>query len=192
MTPSKAELRTFHRARRASMSTEECARASSKIRATIQSLPVYERAKIIAIYHPMNREVDLRGLGGFNQIVVYPRLLDKTAKTMEFAPLRQAFRQGVFGLQEPDGDAVPKTAIDLIIVPGLVFDVSGRRIGYGAGYYDLYLKDYRGAVVGAAYDEQIVDRIPSDPWDVPMHWIVTQTRILDVRTSFNFAGGTMK
>jgi 5-formyltetrahydrofolate cyclo-ligase len=192
MTSSKAKLRTLHRARRASISMEECARASSKIRTTIQSLPVYERAKIIAIYHPMNKEVDLRGLGGTTKTLVYPRLLDRTAKTMEFAPLRDAFQQGVFGLQEPDGEAISKEAIDLVIVPGLVFDVSGRRIGYGAGYYDLYLKDYRGAIVGAAYDEQIVDLIPSDPWDVPMHWIVTQTRILDVRTSSNFAGGTKK
>lgn len=174
------------------MSMEECARASSKIRTLIQSLPIYERAKTIAIYHPMNREVDVQGLIGPDRIIVYPRLLDKTAKTMEFAPLREAFQQGVFGLQEPDGEAISKASIDLIVVPGLVFDVFGRRIGYGAGYYDFYLKDYRGAIVGAAYDEQIVERIPSDPWDVPMHWIVTQTRILDVRTSSNSAGGTTK
>lgn len=190
MTPSKAQLRTRHRALRASMSMEECESASARIRASIESLPVFEDAKIVAIYHPMNQEVDLRGLGGFKTTLVYPRLLDKAAKTMEFALLRHAFTQGVFGLNEPDGEAIPKEAIDLIVVPGLVFDGGGRRIGYGAGYYDLYLKDYRGTVVGAAYDHQIVDTIPCDPWDVPMQWIVTQTHILSIRPSSHSAGGT--
>jgi 5-formyltetrahydrofolate cyclo-ligase len=190
MTPSKAELRTFARAQRAAMSVETCERASARIRTWIESLPVFERAKVVAIYHPLNREVDVRGLGGSQKLLVYPRLLDKTAKTMEFATLRHHFVHGVFGLQEPDGEPVSKDAIDLIVVPGLVFDEMGGRIGYGAGYYDLYLKDFRGAVVGAAYDQQIAPAIPCDPWDVSMQWIVTETRIRDVRTSSNSLGGT--
>lgn len=181
MTQAKADLRKHYRALRAQMAPEACLQASLAICETIRRLPVYQKAKVIAIYHPMNREVDLRSLADSPKRLVYPRLLDRTAKTMEFAPVLQAFVPGVFGLMEPDGAAVGKEQIDLILVPGLAFDGEGRRIGYGAGYYDGYLREYRGVIVGVAYEQQLAPNIPADPWDVSMHGIVTDQRVLQIR-----------
>jgi 5-formyltetrahydrofolate cyclo-ligase len=60
-----------------------------------------------------------------------------------------------FGLLEPLGDqAVEKAKIDLIHVPGLAFNFSGFRVGYGAGYYDRYLTNFRGSTVSTIYDFQ--------------------------------------
>lgn len=181
MTQTKTELRKHYRALRAQMTQEDCLKASLTICETIKRLPAYQDAEVIAVYHPLNREVDLRSLAESAKRIVYPRLVDKTAKTMEFATLATSFVPGVFGLMEPDGAAVDKETIDLILVPGLAFDKEGRRIGYGAGYYDLYLNDYRGVIVGVAYEPQIAPTIPADPWDVPMHWIVTDQRVLKIR-----------
>lgn len=181
MTRSKADLRKHYRALREQMAPEACLQASLAICETIRHLPAYQEARVIAVYHPMNREVDLRSLADSTKRLVYPRLLDRKAKTMEFAPVFRAFVPGVFGLMEPDGAAVAKERIDLILVPGLAFDGEGRRIGYGAGYYDSYLNDYRGVIVGVAYEQQLSPSIPADPWDVSMHWIVTDQRVLQIR-----------
>lgn len=181
MTRAKADLRKHYRALRAQMAPEACLQASLAICETIRRLPAYQEAQVIAVYHPLNREVDLRSLADPAKRLVYPRLIDQHAKTMEFAPVLRSFVPGIFDLMEPDGAAVGKEDIDLILVPGLAFDAEGRRIGYGAGYYDLYLSDFRGVIVGVAYEPQIAQSIPADPWDVPMHWIVTDQRVLSIR-----------
>jgi len=78
--------------------------------------------------------------------------------------------------------------IDLVIVPGVVFDKSGHRIGYGHGYYDRFLdnleKINKNAVkVGLAYDFQIADKVPIEKHDVPVDKIVTEKRIIRCNTA---------
>ena len=70
---------------------------------------------------------------------------------------------------------------DLVIVPGLAFDRTGTRLGMGGGYYDrlLALPRYRNSVrLGLAYSFQIVDNLPREDWDVPVHAVCTEQGIL--------------
>ena len=70
---------------------------------------------------------------------------------------------------------------DLIIVPALAFDLSGLRLGMGGGYYDrlLALPRYRNCLrLGLAYSFQLVSRLPSEPWDMPVHAICTEQGML--------------
>lgn len=69
----------------------------------------------------------------------------------------------------------------LVLVPGIAFDRAGNRVGFGKGYYDRFLKDYRGMKVGVAYEFQIVEHVAHEKWDVPMDWILTDTRCLQTR-----------
>ena len=63
-------------------------------------------------------------------------------------------------------------------MPGIVFDKEGRRIGYGLGYYDKFLKKTPKAVkIGLAFDFQVVDQIPREMHDVPVDVIVTEERV---------------
>lgn len=90
------------------------------------------------------------------------------------------------GIQEPDPQqcaVLDPKKIDLVIVPGVAFDVFGCRIGYGKGCYDRFLPQLRddAAVIGLAYDFQVLPGLPSSPADVRMDAIITEKGLLPVR-----------
>jgi 5-formyltetrahydrofolate cyclo-ligase len=94
--------------------------------------------------------------------------------------------RGPLGILEPEA-GLPEVAIedlDVMLVPGLAFDAEGRRLGFGGGYYDGALASARErapgrpALIGLAYDFQIVDECPAGPRDVPVDLVVTDTRVL--------------
>jgi len=70
--------------------------------------------------------------------------------------------------------------VDLVIIPGAGFDISGSRIGYGGGYYDRLLAGLQKAVlvIAPAYEEQGLDAIPSEPHDIKVQMIVTDNRLI--------------
>ncbi len=87
---------------------------------------------------------------------------------------------GHFHIREP-GPACeehPLNLLDLILVPGVAFDLAGRRLGRGAGYYDRLLSKVRGTTCGIAFDEQISGELPVEPHDVFVDCILTPTRWL--------------
>ncbi|MCP8616864.1 5-formyltetrahydrofolate cyclo-ligase [Salirhabdus salicampi] len=73
---------------------------------------------------------------------------------------------------------IPKESIDLIIVPGLLFDYDGYRIGYGGGYYDRYLQKFTGETIALATNKQIQRSLPHDQFDIPVHHVITETGLL--------------
>src|SRR5205814_995342 len=73
--------------------------------------------------------------------------------------------------------------LDLVIVPGTAFGERGERIGKGMGHYDRFLtKVPRALRVSLAFDFQVLSRLEQNPWDQPVHWIMTETR--EFRTPF--------
>jgi len=82
-------------------------------------------------------------------------------------------------LKEPIPDLTTKvdaSNIDVLIVPGVVFDKYGYRIGFGGGYYDRYLSGYGGQTISLAFDCQIVESVPVEPYDLPVKCILTETK----------------
>ncbi len=74
---------------------------------------------------------------------------------------------------------VPLSELELILVPGLVFDRRGHRLGYGTGFYDRFLpKCPRAVAVGVAYELQLVADIFPQPWDIPLHHIFTENGVV--------------
>lgn len=90
--------------------------------------------------------------------------------------------KGRFGIPEPGPD-LPEIAaddIDVMLVPGLAFDPSGRRLGFGGGYYDEWLEQGRGGrpcVIGLAYDFQVVAHCPVGAGDQGVDCVVTDARV---------------
>ena len=85
---------------------------------------------------------------------------------------------GRFGIREPRTGCARLSLkrLDLILVPGIAFDLDGHRLGRGRGYYDRLLGELQGARCGVAFDQQIVDRVPIEPHDMRLSCIVTPTR----------------
>ncbi len=81
------------------------------------------------------------------------------------------------------GSVVDPAKIDVVIVPGSVFDRFGGRLGYGGGYYDRFLAQEAANVlrIGLAYELQLVDQVPLEPHDQLMDFIVTEKKIYDCR-----------
>ncbi|MEY2466031.1 MAG: 5-formyltetrahydrofolate cyclo-ligase, partial [Verrucomicrobiota bacterium] len=73
----------------------------------------------------------------------------------------------------------PIKPLDLILVPGVAFELHGRRLGRGKGFYDRLLADMRGTTCGVAFDEQIVAEIPVEPHDVHLDYLLTPTRWIE-------------
>jgi 5-formyltetrahydrofolate cyclo-ligase len=84
-----------------------------------------------------------------------------------------------FGIDEPAaGEPVSLSDLDLVLLPLVAWDENGQRLGMGAGYYDRILTDVKACMrpmrVGVAYEAQKVPRVPTDPWDVRLHRLITE------------------
>lgn len=81
-------------------------------------------------------------------------------------------------LREPNPNvttAISSDAIELLIVPGIVYNKSGYRIGYGGGYYDRFLSTYLGLTMSLAFDMQVNDEVVREQFDLPVDRIITES-----------------
>ena len=87
-----------------------------------------------------------------------------------------------FGIPVPSpetGTKADPASLSIVLVPGVAFDCSGNRLGFGKGYYDSFLPRAPQAVkIALAYDFQLTETIPAQPWDVKMDYIITESRII--------------
>lgn len=82
---------------------------------------------------------------------------------------------GSFHIEEPSGNNVTNPEeIELVVVPAVAYDRSGRRLGRGKGFYDRFLKNTKATKVGVGYEFQLIDEVPHEPHDVPMDMVITQ------------------
>jgi 5-formyltetrahydrofolate cyclo-ligase len=156
-------------------------RASSLILAEVGTSA---RPSTVALYAAKGSEVAVQQLaellvaGGWR--VAYPRVVDDH-RVLAFHVAREAdLVPGHFGIREPSAmtEDVALDAIDVFVVPGIVFDRSGGRIGWGRGHYDATLAAAGHALrLGVAYECQIVDHVPVDVHDVRLHGVITEQTI---------------
>ncbi|MCX5780763.1 MAG: 5-formyltetrahydrofolate cyclo-ligase [Firmicutes bacterium] len=186
----RRELRTQMRARRESLSPGEVDRWSQSITRKLLDLEPLRRARRIMGFARIDNEVDLgtwlTAQSAEGKTVLLPRL-EKDA-TMAAVPFRgwSSTLPGAFGILEPIGVPAALEEIEAVIVPGLVFDASGYRLGYGKGYYDRFLRHLRpdAFICGVCYEFQVVDDICPHAGDVPVHWIVTEKSELLINGDF--------
>jgi 5-formyltetrahydrofolate cyclo-ligase len=143
------------------------------------------RAKaVVAGYWPFRTEIDprpvmqrLARLGARLALPVTPAKGADAALSFRLWTPGEPLAPGAFGVPEP-GEACETVEPDLLLVPLLAFDRSGRRLGYGAGHYDRTLAALRAArpvrAVGLAFAAQEVDRVPTDAHDQHLDGVVTE------------------
>lgn len=183
----KAVLRAQMIARRDQMSAEERARACERIcssaLAALQSIAAQNPGGLIAMYSAKGSEVDgsrveaeARQLG---LDVAYPRVVTGQRWLSFHRASGAELVRASFGLREP-APAAPEVALPEIhafFVPGLAFDESGARLGWGRGYYDnTFARAPHALRLGLAFECQVVDHVPRAEHDIPLHELFTEAR----------------
>jgi 5-formyltetrahydrofolate cyclo-ligase len=184
LNEQKAALRRTIRAVLKNFPAEKRAADSPKVCGLLQRQPFWRRAAAVLLIAPLPDEVDVWPLaetalaGG--KIITLPRFDPVGAKyaACRVKNLRNEIVPGQFDIREPASGCaeIPLNELDLALVPGVAFDLQGRRLGRGSGFYDRLLGGFSGVKCGIAFDEQLVDEVPTAPSDVRMDFILTPTR----------------
>jgi 5-formyltetrahydrofolate cyclo-ligase len=183
----KAGLRTWARERVAAVPASERAQAAEALAARVAEWHSFRNAKTVACFASNLEEIDtdplLRLILAEGKTLLLPYLLgegkDAAIAMAAVGDLEKDLAEGTYGIREPVPEARTREAPqpDLLLIPGLAFDLRGGRLGKGKGFYDRYLAGVRGLKAGVGYDVQITDKnLPLDAHDQPMDAVVTDKR----------------
>jgi 5-formyltetrahydrofolate cyclo-ligase len=184
----KSGLRKQLRAHRRSLSAAEHARRSKLAAQALTRMPAFSAGKRIALYLSFDRETDTTALIAAARRrgvrVFVPVVVDRRHGRIRFYPLEGGLEPGEFGIAVPRRAArhTPGRWLDLIVIPLVGVDSSGRRLGMGGGFYDRALefrrhrRHWRGPrLVGLAFDCQRTESNFSEPWDISLDSLATES-----------------
>ena len=176
----KKEIRRHFVDMRKSISAEDKAALDSLLFEKTVSQKSYIDAEYVLVYYPIKNEPDILRIAEDalkkGKKVAFPRSNTKEF-TLDFGVIDSLDELvcGAYSIPEPSSLSVSYVDNDktLCIVPGLAFDRNGKRIGYGKGYYDRFLKDFGGVSVGLCYSQFLVDSLPVDDYDISVDIIIS-------------------
>jgi len=162
----KRSIRARFLAERKSLLQQQRDELSKQVQQKFLRSELLAEVKFIALYSAIYNEVLTDTVAGWaldsGKTVAYPRVAGEYLEFVEIASLVD-LTPGSFGVLEPSaGNLVTPASLDLVVVPGVVFDRAGHRLGYGRGYYDRVLDECRQDCkkVGFAYQFQVVESLP--------------------------------
>ncbi len=191
MADRKHRLRKVMRNCRDALPPEQARALSRSVQTRAIALECYREAAAVLLYAAAGNEVatdlifeDARGAG---RPVFYP-VADPESRSLDFRAVSSSddLRPGYFGIPEPRGAQrfePQRGDAAVVFVPGLAFSPSGERLGRGGGFYDRFLASTGPGVtaVGLAYSFQVMERLPQEPWDQRLAYVVTERAVLDAR-----------
>jgi len=157
---------------------------SAQIRNRLKESAIWKNAGVVLFFAPLPDEPDVwplleDALAG-KKIAALPRFhsASNAYVACRVKNLRSEIVTGQFGIREPGTHCVeiPLNRLDLALIPGVGFDLQGRRLGRGRGFYDRLLADVPGIKCGIAFDEQVAGKIPAGSQDIRLNYILTPTR----------------
>ncbi|MEQ1518671.1 MAG: 5-formyltetrahydrofolate cyclo-ligase [Usitatibacteraceae bacterium] len=183
----KRQLRDSVLALRDAMAPDARAAASQAILQRVVALPEYTKAKTVLTYMGFGTEIETQWFFerviADGKIAVLPRV-DRANQSLilHSARTEAELMTSKWGIREPKTDApvVSIATVDFVLMPGVAFDRTGNRLGYGRGYYDKLVAAANPALarVAAGYGCQIVDRVPVDFHDQKVHRIITENEMI--------------
>jgi len=182
---SKTSIRKEMLRMRDRLAEESIKAMSARIAGRLIDLEEYRKSRNILFFLSLPREVQTREMIEKSLALgkkVYVPVMDAARKTLEISQIPSLdieFEAKQFGVLEPgpaDQKITSPSVIDFVLVPGLAFDRKGGRIGYGAGYYDSFLREVgsHAARVGVAFHFQVLKTVPQSGADVPVQKILTE------------------
>lgn len=182
----KKDLRKILKKQRRCISDKST--SDQRIRNYLMESDIFKNADAILFYAALDDEINIDECIDFalskGKKAALPVCLDDNGN-MKFYYIDSLndIQTGYFGVREPDTD-ICREVTDfnntICIVPGIVYDKNGYRLGYGKGYYDRFLENYSFISVGLCYNELIIDALPIGEYDVPVNYIITQDGLLTI------------
>jgi 5-formyltetrahydrofolate cyclo-ligase len=182
---AKREIRRSVLAARQALGEADRLARTRAIHDRFLALPEVEHARTVMLFWSFGSEIATQPLidrlhhGGV--VTALPRVTGpQELEAVAYAP-GDPTRETSFGASEPaGGTVVDPGAIDVVVTPGVAFDASGRRVGYGGGFYDRFLLLAEAAPrVALAFDLQLLDRdLPAGAFDLPVDVVVTESRTI--------------
>ncbi len=181
----KTEIREYYLEKRRALTAEERAEKSEKVCRNMLGSATYRYADVLLMYYPKDDEIDIRPIVeaalAAGKKVAFPRCnpADHTM-VFHFVSSLADLLPGSYNIMEPSAEL---PAFDLAdaekcnvacVVPAVVFDKKGFRIGYGGGYYDRYLAGFRGTKLGLVYRDFIVNFVPHGRFDLTVDVMITE------------------
>lgn len=184
---NKKELRRELIKKRDRLSEAFITDASRKITENLLNLDLYKNSTNIFVFVSYKSEVDTHDFikkaisDGKN---IYIPVVDKKTKTMQisrldnFSQLSENY-MGILEPRESELNISNPEILDLIITPGLAFDVSGYRIGYGGGFYDKFFDSLQRDIpkLGIGFEEQFVDKLPHEEYDIQIDFFLSEINL---------------
>jgi|Deesub1362A_J573_1020465.scaffolds.fasta_scaffold00069_120 5-formyltetrahydrofolate cyclo-ligase len=187
----KRELRTEILKTRSALGPAEVARASAAVTRRVLDLPAFRESRALLAYVDVRNEVRTgalirAALAGGKRVAV--PVTDRERRELTPALIGiypEGLTPGAYGIPEPRNyEEIPLGELDCILIPGVAYDYQGYRLGFGGGYYDRFLPRVRhhAVLIGLAYDFQVCRTVYPEPHDQPVHFVVTERRILCLAT----------
>ena len=182
----KNRLREKYRAVREAISKEEKEILDKKICERFLSLVSYRFADTVLMYAPIRGEIDVDPIAAAalkaGKRVAYPRCIGEDSRMFfHYVNSLSELESGYFSIREPRVDAplfdvsqIQKREECICIIPALVYDKQGYRIGYGKGFYDRYLSNFKGTKAGIVYSSCITDSIVHSKYDLSVDFIISE------------------
>lgn len=191
MVLKKEKWREEYKKRRDALSIEDHKRMSQWIKERFINDIEYQRSSTILFFVSFRSEVDTlplieRALKEDKRVLV--PITDTKSNMLHLSQLKslRELEEGTYSIMEPAAEylrPLPYKEVELVLVPGLVFDERGYRIGYGGGYYDRLLLnlDQRVRRIGLAFELQLVERLSLEDHDLPVHKVITEERTILIK-----------
>ncbi len=173
---------------RDNMTLADIEEKSRKITEIVSVLPEYEKAEVLACYvnkgsEVVTRPLIRRALASRKKVLI--PITQKDSRELLFSEIPSLYEltTGTFGIMEPNPNKRKFRHIskaDVVIVPGIAWDIQGHRLGWGRGYFDGVLAKLRddSLSVGLSFDLQLVERVPREQFDLPVKVLVTESRVI--------------
>lgn len=186
---NKIQIRKIHRTKRRTLSFSEQQAAAIAAADVLTAHDLFQRSQHIACYlandHELSCQPIIEAIWKANKQCYLPVLNEKN--TLYFAAYHRndVMRPNRYHILEPENTPqIAANELDLVLMPLVAFDLHGHRLGMGGGYYDrtfeflLTTSLHKPDLVGLAYEEQHVETLPVDPWDVSMMGVLTEKKLV--------------
>ncbi len=181
----KEEIRTYIKGLLSKMDREDKERRSQDVRERILSFEIYRDSKNILGFFPKEDEVDISELlrNALREKILYlPKMRGDSLEVYRIRDLSRDLEDSLWGIKEPKEDC-PRASVDdmdLILVPGVAFDLRKNRLGRGKGYYDRFLKDIppQTTKIGVCFSFQLLESLPVNSRDIRVDFVITDREVI--------------